>query len=342
MAHRAFSAVLVLAAALWLLAPAEAGEATVKDRILEDVKTHRIHSTRGQTPEADRPVIRGRHAEDPETGETLAVHILKAEPIPGSLKYAAFYHPGRNVYWTFVWGGPRNVRIIHGPFELKDVTLDMVEKALRKLITPEGNYGFYKDQFKELVALGKEVVPFLLDIFRDESRDMSMRVLALEALGDMKDDSVVPTLREYLQKPDYRDFMESIIFTLAKLGDRTFADRMIQSYLQAIETNRGNPRVQAQGYAGLAHAYARLENQEKAIEAYKKAIELDPESASIHYYNMACGLAVMNEIDKAIEALERAVEHGYDDYDWMRMDGDLKNLHGDPRFERLLERLKKK
>ena len=62
----------------------------------------------------------------------------------------------------------------------------------------------------------------------------------------------------------------------------------------------------------------------------------------MHYYNMACALAVMGRIDEAIDTLEKAVDEGYDDYDWMRMDGDLKNLHEHPRFKNLLERLKGK
>ncbi|MHC4598841.1 MAG: TPR end-of-group domain-containing protein [Planctomycetota bacterium] len=328
-----------------LLGPARtlvAGESSLKDRIYEDVKTRRIHSTEGETPEADRPIIKGDDALDPVTREPLEVVILKAEKVAGALKYAAFYSPNRKVYWAFVWGGPRRVRIIHGPFELSTVTQAAVERVLQKLITPEGNYGFYKDQFKELVKMGKGVVPHLLKIFRDESQDIPMRVLSIEALGDIKDESVIPKLREFLGVEDYRRYQNSIIFTLAKLGDMHFANRLIESIRDAMDRAPDNPAVQAQGWGQLAHAYARLENQDKAIECYRNAIKADPENAGSHYYNMACAFSVMKRIDEAIEALEKAVENNYDDYDWMQMDGDLKNLRKDPRFKALLKKLKER
>jgi hypothetical protein len=157
-AHLAVAVALVAA---WAL-PLEAADSSLKDRIFEDVKTRRIHSTEGETPTSQRPIVSEDAAKDPETGETLKVVILKAEKVAGALKYAAFYSPGRKVYWAFVWGGPRRVRIIHGPFKLSTVTMAAVEGALQKLITPEGNYGFYEDQFKDLVTMGKGVVTHLL------------------------------------------------------------------------------------------------------------------------------------------------------------------------------------
>ena len=47
---------LALVAALCIgpAAALQAGESSLKDRIYEDVKTRRIHSTEGETPEADR------------------------------------------------------------------------------------------------------------------------------------------------------------------------------------------------------------------------------------------------------------------------------------------------
>jgi len=54
------------------------------------------------------------------------------------------------------------------------------------------------------------------------------------------------------------------------------------------------------------------------------------------WYNLGCSYALTNHADEAFEALTRAVELGYGDYDWMKTDPDLNNLHKDPRFESLL------
>jgi len=339
---RTLVASLTVAALLLLALPARAAEESLKDRIFEDVKTRRIHSTEGETPEKDRPIIKGDRALDPETGDELEAIILRAEPVAGALKYASFYSKSRKVYWAFVWGGPRNVRIIHGPFKLSTVTMAMVEKALQKLITPEGNVGFYEGQFNELVKMGKGVTPFLLEIFRNETRPHPLRSLSIDAFGEIQDKSVIPKLREFYENEDYAPFRSSIVFTLAKLGDMHYANQLINSYREYIQKNPDNPQAQAEGYSALAHAYARLEKQEEAIDCYKKAIDLNPENAYIHYYNMACAYSVMKRVEEGLEALKKAIDNGYDDHDWMMLDGDLNNLRKDPRFKKLVERIKGK
>jgi tetratricopeptide (TPR) repeat protein len=55
------------------------------------------------------------------------------------------------------------------------------------------------------------------------------------------------------------------------------------------------------------------------------------------WYNLACSLALSTRIDDAFDALNRAVELGYNDYDGMKKDPDLTTLHGDARFESILE-----
>ena len=55
------------------------------------------------------------------------------------------------------------------------------------------------------------------------------------------------------------------------------------------------------------------------------------------WYNLACSLALSDRSDDAFDALNRAVELGYNDYDGMKKDPDLASLHGDARFESILE-----
>ncbi|NLX27237.1 MAG: hypothetical protein GXY61_14965 [Lentisphaerae bacterium] len=59
-------------------------------------------------------------------------------------------------------------------------------------------------------------------------------------------------------------------------------------------------------------------------------------SDDLAWYNLGCSYALTNQPDEAFEALTRSVELGYGDYDWMKSDPDLLNLHKDPRFESLL------
>ena len=58
---------------------------------------------------------------------------------------------------------------------------------------------------------------------------------------------------------------------------------------------------------------------------------------SLAMYNLACLDAIDGDIDGSLEWLEGAVDAGYTDAEWMAEDPDLEPLHGDPRFEALLE-----
>ncbi|HEY5653771.1 MAG TPA: hypothetical protein VIR63_05315 [Pontiella sp.] len=75
---------------------------------------------------------------------------------------------------------------------------------------------------------------------------------------------------------------------------------------------------------------------------YKCGLEIDIRlsqqlpSDDLVWYNLGCSYALTNQADDAFEALSKAVELGYCDYEWMKKDQDLKNLHADPRFESLL------
>ena len=73
----------------------------------------------------------------------------------------------------------------------------------------------------------------------------------------------------------------------------------------------------------------------------RKLVRLQPDNATAHY-NLACSLALSSRKGDAMRALERAVELGYKDYDWLSQDPDLEGLKGVPEFESLLRRLQPK
>jgi hypothetical protein len=57
-----------------------------------------------------------------------------------------------------------------------------------------------------------------------------------------------------------------------------------------------------------------------------------------NWYNLGCSHALVGQRAEAFAALNRAVDAGYTDVDWMRKDKDLESLHGDPAFEAILQR----
>jgi predicted Zn-dependent protease len=86
----------------------------------------------------------------------------------------------------------------------------------------------------------------------------------------------------------------------------------------------------------LGSLYTRHGRVEEGLAIDRALVAMRPADATVRY-NLACSLALSADPDGALAALEEAVRLGYRDFEWMARDGDLRSLHGDPRFRRLLD-----
>ena len=89
----------------------------------------------------------------------------------------------------------------------------------------------------------------------------------------------------------------------------------------------------------LAHTCTKLGLIGRGLEVDRDIVLLVPEDETARY-NLACSLALSGQTDEAFEALERAVEFGYDDPDHLEEDDDLALLREDPRFAILVSKLR--
>ncbi len=83
---------------------------------------------------------------------------------------------------------------------------------------------------------------------------------------------------------------------------------------------------------------ARLGRRDKARDFAARAIEVRPDSFAT-YYNVACAYSVLGDVDDALVMLDRAVQHGRGNLEWIGQDPDLNALRPDPRFKALLDRI---
>lgn len=95
---------------------------------------------------------------------------------------------------------------------------------------------------------------------------------------------------------------------------------------------------EARAYYLACGAMMQLGLYREAVEWAAKALAIDPEDATINY-NVACCYAQIGEYDKALECLEKAVGFGLLSAGWVKNDSDLFSLHGNPRFQHLLQSL---
>jgi len=85
----------------------------------------------------------------------------------------------------------------------------------------------------------------------------------------------------------------------------------------------------------LGDLYSRLGKIEESLAVDLKLVSLCPQEKVFHY-NLACSYSLLNDLDSALLALEKAFLLGYDDLEQIETDADLANLRKDPRFRRLI------
>ncbi len=89
----------------------------------------------------------------------------------------------------------------------------------------------------------------------------------------------------------------------------------------------------------LGDAYTKKGFYVKGLEVDKKLSILKPEDPII-FYNLACSFSLLRDIEKSLDALQKAVLLGYDDFVYMQKDTDLDNVRSDVRFKEKILKFK--
>jgi adenylate cyclase len=104
---------------------------------------------------------------------------------------------------------------------------------------------------------------------------------------------------------------------------------------RVLELNPTDARALSLGSVGLFH-----EGQpERALEWSRRSLELHPDDLST-LVNGACLRARLGLKEETLELLERVFARGWGKRDWIEHDPDYDILRDDPRFQKLLERLR--
>ena len=59
------------------------------------------------------------------------------------------------------------------------------------------------------------------------------------------------------------------------------------------------------------------------------------------FYNLACSHSLNGEVDRAAEALEKALALGYRDFKWLAKDPDLRHLRQHPLYRNIESKIRK-
>ena len=87
----------------------------------------------------------------------------------------------------------------------------------------------------------------------------------------------------------------------------------------------------------LGELLARKGCWERSLKVEERLIALRPYDGVAHY-NLACSLAMQGSANQAIDALSRAIDHGYRDFGHLEVDPDLNSLRHLPAYRALVRR----
>jgi len=125
---------------------------------------------------------------------------------------------------------------------------------------------------------------------------------------------------------------------LAGLGRHDEAQQAYRRGVQAAEKHLELHSDDARALVLGATGWCQLGEPKRALDWVRRALAVDPDEA-MTLYNVACAYALMGRTDEAIDCLEKAVDNGYTHKEWIENDADFKSLHGQPRFQALLQSL---
>jgi tetratricopeptide (TPR) repeat protein len=111
--------------------------------------------------------------------------------------------------------------------------------------------------------------------------------------------------------------------------------RAAKLYEELSKEKDAPPRV----WLRLGASLRSLGKYDQALAAFDKATQIG--AGPFGEYGKGATYAAMQQIDEAFESLDKAMQQGYADPDGLSGDPNLASLHGDARFEKLVEQGKK-
>jgi tetratricopeptide (TPR) repeat protein len=78
----------------------------------------------------------------------------------------------------------------------------------------------------------------------------------------------------------------------------------------------------------------------EGLKVDERLAQLEPQSALV-FYNLACSYSLTEQFDRAVLALEKSLQLGYRDFDWLAKDPDLKKLRQQPIYQGIRDKIRR-
>lgn len=111
-------------------------------------------------------------------------------------------------------------------------------------------------------------------------------------------------------------------------------DKLIEKLEKALASQPNDAALLEQ----LTIAYIKAKEYEKALPVLEKKSELNPDNAK-NYYNLACIHALLNNPKQSLALLKKSIDKGYDNWNLIRNDADLKNIRNTEAYREIIDNL---
>ncbi len=151
----------------------------------------------------------------------------------------------------------------------------------------------------------------------------------LLAKGDHETATVLAERASALDPHDIQGYF--LAARSARAFDPARARRASRAALERVRAHLAGDPEEARAVTAGATCMALLGERETALAALAA---LDADRSPMEYYH-AVSFAIAGEIDAALSALERVVDHGWRYFDWLDADPTMAALSGERRFQRV-------
>ena len=158
----------------------------------------------------------------------------------------------------------------------------------------------------------------------------------LDSIRDTRRFREIRDLHERLSLDSYRRHDNNGWFGRSEYSERRW-EPAVEDF---TALTREQPDL-GRAWSNLGWALHHSRRHDEAREAFQRQLDLGY-NRSIATYNIACTYAMENDVDSAMDWLERAAEFDSPSYHQYKNDDDLRSLRGERRYEDLLDELRER
>jgi len=210
-----------------------------------------------------------------------------------------------------------------------DTNLETINKNLAKTQDKASLY-YYMGWLCHHNGMSDEAVDYLLEVLQTKPNDPETNNLLKKALSksigrDVNVMKIKKKLHTDESNPAFHYHLGNL-YQLKKMDSNALSHFEKALHIQPNFIHALN---------SMALYYAGKNDYDSAISYFKRMVKIKPDITTV-YYNIACLYAKQNQIEKSLDWLNKAIKTGYDNWQLIRTDSDLKNIRNAPGYQRIL------